>query len=84
MAGHLPKSSNYGALGEDPFTFKNCRPGLVSRRVGTPGDIFTGSQSGIKELASQLGSAPSKARKGHGFAKLMTTFQCRVPATKGF
>lgn len=84
MAGHLPESSNYGALGEDPFTFKNCRPGLVSRRVGTPGDIFTGSQSGIKELASQLGSAPSKARKGQGFAKLMTTFQCRVPATKGF
>lgn len=50
-------------LGRTPFTFKNCRPGLVSRSAGTPGDTFTGSQSGIKELASQLGSAPSKAGK---------------------
>lgn len=82
MAGNLPNSSNYEALGEDPFTFKNCSPRLVSRSAGAPGDIFTDSQSGIKELASQLVAAPSKATKGHGFAKLMTTFQCRVLVTK--
>lgn len=49
MAGNLPNSSNYEALGEDPFTFKNCRLRLVSRSAGTPGDLFTGSQLGIKE-----------------------------------
>lgn len=82
MTGNLLNSSNYEALGKDPFTFKNCRPRLVSRSAGTPGDIFTDSQSGIKEQASQLVVAPSKATKGRGFAKLMTTFHCRVPATK--
>jgi hypothetical protein len=41
MAGNVQNSSNYEALGEDPFTFKNCRPRLVSHSAGAPGDIFT-------------------------------------------
>lgn len=84
MAGNLQNSSNYEALGEDPFTFKNCRPRLVSPQCRNSwGHIYLCSQSERKETASQPVAASSKAARGHSFAKLMTTFLCRVPAIKG-